>query len=158
MANPTHRSNVAPGVAPDASAIAADLRLSVTRLARQLRRQSEAGLTPTQLSALATIERHGPLSLGELADHERVAPPTMTRVVAKLTEASLVTRTDDPTDRRSSLVAVTRTGRTLLDRSRTRKAAWLTARVAQLPPTQQAELAAALDALDALVTLDRGAP
>ena len=80
--------------------IAASLRLSATRLARRLRQESDTGLTPSQLSALAAIEHDGPLTLGALADHERVAPPTVTRVVAKLEADGLVARTADPDDRR----------------------------------------------------------
>src|SRR2546429_8406607 len=84
----------------DTAAMAARLRLSATRLARQLRQQSDAGLSPSQLSALATIEHHGPMTLGALADHERVAPPSITKVVAKLEAAGLVARELDRADRR----------------------------------------------------------
>ncbi|MCB1249265.1 MAG: MarR family transcriptional regulator [Acidimicrobiales bacterium] len=138
--------------------VAAALRLSVTRLARQLRQQSDAGLTPTQLSALAAIERHGPLSPGALAEHERVAAPTVTRVTTYLAEQGLVDRMDDPDDRRAALLVVTRAGRDVLRRARTRKDAWLSARVARLDAEQVATLAAALDALEALTELDDEPP
>ena len=62
--------------APD---IAARLRLSATRLARRLRQESNSGLTPSQLSALAAVSNAGAVTLGELADHERVAPPSITK-------------------------------------------------------------------------------
>src|SRR4051812_42249925 len=84
----------------DATAMAARLRLSATRLARTLRRQADTGLSPSQLSALATVERHGPMTLGALAEHENVAPPSVTRVVAKLEGEGLLARRPDPNDRR----------------------------------------------------------
>ena len=131
-------------------AMAARLRLSATRLARRLRQQSDTGLTPTQLSALAAVEHHGPLTLGDLAQHERVAPPTVTRVVAKLEADGLLTRQADPDDRRSTLVAATRAGRRLIEGTRTRKDVWLAARIASLGPDEQARLEQALDVLDEL--------
>ena len=76
----------------DPAAIAARLRVSATRLARQLRQESEPGLTPSQLSALTSVEHNGPLTLGRLAEHERVAPPSVTKIVTKLEEAGLVER------------------------------------------------------------------
>jgi DNA-binding MarR family transcriptional regulator len=136
--------------ATDTTEMAARLRLSATRLARQLRQQAGSGLTPTQLSALATISNRGPLTLGALADHERVAPPTITRVVGKLEDASLVTREVDAVDRRISRVATTSAGEALLAESRQRKNAWLAARLRQLDEHQQAQLHAALDVLDAI--------
>ena len=145
----------------DVTEVAAGLRLSITRLARQLRQQTDVGLTPTQLTALAVIERHGPLGPGALAEYERVSAPTMTRVVNRLTEAGLVERTSDPTDRRAALLVVTGAGRALLRRARTRKDIWLTERLAELPPEHLRRLADAADALDALVELGRradGAP
>src|SRR5258708_19232014 len=78
--------------------IAARLRLSATRLARRLRQESGAGLSPSQQSALAVIANHGPLTLGALAEHERVAPPSITKVVTKLEADGLVVRSPDPAD------------------------------------------------------------
>lgn len=130
--------------------MAARLRLSATRLARRLRQQSDTGLTPTQLSALAAVERHGPLTLGDLAQHERVAPPTITKVVAKLEGDGLLTRQSDPEDRRATLVAATRAGRRLIEATRTRKDAWLAARISSLSADDQARLEQALDVFDEL--------
>ena len=115
----------------DNAAIAASLRLSATRLARQLRQGSDAGLTPSQLSVLATIERHGSLTLGALADQERVAPPSITKVVAKLEAAGLVARRLDERDRRVAWVELTNAGSTRLAKIRQRKTVWLAARIAQ---------------------------
>jgi DNA-binding MarR family transcriptional regulator len=134
------------------SEIADRLRLSTTRLARQLRREAETGLSPSQLSALATVERHGPLTLGALAEREGVAPPTTTRVVRKLEEDGLLARRPDPNDRRVAEVVVTTKARALLSASRRRRTEWLTDRLDRLDVSERARLAAALDVLDALST------
>lgn len=131
--------------------IAARLRLSSTRLARRLRQEASTGLTPSLLSALATVERHGPLTLGALAEHERVAPPSITKVVAKLEADGLVERAVDASDRRVARVAATAAGRDLLEESRRRKTSWLLDRIHALPAEEQARLADALDALDHLI-------
>ena len=134
--------------------IAARLRLSATRLARRLRKEAGSGLSPSQGSALAAIHNGGPLTLGALADHERVAPPTITKVVAFLEAEGLVVRTADPTDRRVSRVSTTKRGDALVAESRRRKTAWLTTQVGELPPDEQARLADALDVLDHLCEQD----
>ena len=90
----------------DEAEIAARLRLSATRLARRLRQESATGLSPSQLSVLAVVHNRGPLTLGELAEVERVAPPTISKVVAKLEADGLLQRQVDPTDKRVSLVRV----------------------------------------------------
>jgi DNA-binding MarR family transcriptional regulator len=130
--------------------VAARLRLSATRLARRLRQESASGRTPSQLSALASIEQHGPLTLGALAEHERVAPPTITNIVAKLESDGLVSRHVDQADRRFARVTVTESGAALMAEIRRRKTTWLAGRINELDSEQQAALAAALDALDAL--------
>jgi DNA-binding MarR family transcriptional regulator len=138
----------------DAAAIAARLRVSATRLARQLRQESEPALTPSQLSALTSVERHGPLTLGRLAEQERVAPPSVTKIVAKLEEAGLVERRLDETDRRVAWVSVTAVGAARLATIRRRKNEWLAARLSKLDDDDLRRLADALDALDA-ITVDR---
>ena len=109
----------------DAPALAARLRLGVTRLARRLRQEAEAGVTPSMLSALSAAERKGSLTMRDLCRAEQVQPPTMTRIVAALVEAGLVGREADPTDGRVAWVTVTTEGRRLLERSRRRKEAYL---------------------------------
>jgi DNA-binding MarR family transcriptional regulator len=141
--------------AAEIAAAAARLRLSATRLARRLRQEAGTGLSPSQLAALATIELHGPLTLGALADHERVAPPSITKVVAKLEASGLVHRVASDADRRVALVSTTRAGDALLAESRQRKNVWLADRLAALDDDQRARLAAALDALDLLTTQDQ---
>lgn len=131
--------------------MAGRLRLSATRLARRLRQESGAGLTPSQLSALAVIDKRGPLTLGRLAEIERVAPPSVTKLAAKLVSEGLVARTVDPEDRRIAHVATTEAGAELMAESRRRKAAWLASRIEALDGDQQRRLADALDVLDALV-------
>ena len=133
-----------------AEVIAGRLRISATRLARRLRQEAQTGLSPSQLSALTAVERHGPVTLGALADHERVAPPTITRVVAKLEEEYLVLRQRDPDDRRITRAVITTKGRNLLGASRRRKTEWLTTRLADLDADGRARLARALDVLDEL--------
>jgi DNA-binding MarR family transcriptional regulator len=132
-------------------ALAAHLRISATRLARLMRRQGDTGLTPTQLSGLTSIEQHGPITLGDLAERERVAPPSITKVVRTLVDRDLVVRVPDPDDRRVTRVAVTPAGQTLLDEVRQRKDLWLADRLAELDDDQRARLGAALDVLDVLV-------
>lgn len=109
----------------DTAALAARLRLAVTRLARKLRREAEPGITPSMLAALSSVDRQGPLTMSELCAVEQVQPPSMTRVVAALVDVGLVSREADPSDGRVAWVTVTPQGRKLLDRSRGRKEAYL---------------------------------
>jgi DNA-binding MarR family transcriptional regulator len=132
-------------------AAAGRLRLSVTRLNRLLRRNAETGLSPSQLSALATIERHGPMTLGALAEHERVAPPSVTKVVAKLEAAGLVHRQVSPADGRVAMVSLTDGGISLLAESRQRKNQWLAVRLGRLTSEERARLADALDVLETII-------
>lgn len=82
--------------------VAGRLRIAVNRLQRRLRQESLGGLSPAQASALGSVHRHGSPTLGELAAMEQVQPPTMTRIVASLAEAGMVTRVADANDRRSA--------------------------------------------------------
>ncbi|HEV7688545.1 MAG TPA: MarR family transcriptional regulator, partial [Acidimicrobiia bacterium] len=105
-----------------------------------------------QQSALAVIVNHGPLTLGALAEHERVAPPSITKVVSKLESDGLVIRTPDPADRRVCRVAISPEGAALMEESRRRKTAWLTDRITELDPERQRRLSDALDILDELTS------
>jgi DNA-binding MarR family transcriptional regulator len=120
--------------------LAVRLRLAVARTARRLRQEAGEGLSPSQAAALATIDRHGPLTPSELADRERIRRPTATRLIAALEEAGLVARTRDPEDGRSFLVALSPGGRELLARVRTRKDAYLSRRLRELSPEDRATL------------------
>jgi DNA-binding MarR family transcriptional regulator len=114
------------------SDLASRLRLDISRMARRLRQEAGALLTPSQTAALATIEKHGPLTPSELATRERIQRPTATRVLAFLEDAGHVTRAVDPADRRSSLVSISEQGRALLAVARTRKDAYLAQRLEAL--------------------------
>jgi DNA-binding MarR family transcriptional regulator len=136
--------------------LATALRISVSRLARRLRverlvpEMAEPALSDTQLAALATLERHGAMSPGDLAEHEKVQPPSMTRVIAALVDWGLVTRAPHPTDRRQVILTVTPDGRTLVQRVRRRKEAWLARRLAELSPQERAILREAAPILEKL--------
>ncbi|MCW2499511.1 MAG: transcriptional regulator, MarR family [Frankiales bacterium] len=133
------------------TALASELRTTVMRLARRLRNQrSDTSLSLTQLATLGTLDRHGPLTPGELAAHERVQPPSMTRVVSALEAAGLVTRTDHPTDGRQVLIAVSPAGKGLLRDDRMRRDAWLAQRLRALDPADLATLRQAAAVLDKL--------
>jgi len=134
--------------------LATGLRISVSRLARRLRveRQAEglASLSDTQLAALAVLDRHGAMTPGELAEHEKVQPPSMTRVIAVLEERRLVMRTPHPTDRRQVVLTVTEQGRELVSQARRRRDAWLAKRLKELSPQERAILRAAAPVLEKL--------
>jgi DNA-binding MarR family transcriptional regulator len=130
--------------------MAARLRLSSTRLHRALRRESGVLLSPSQMSALASIDTHGPITLGALAEHEGVAPPSITKVIAVLEDDGYVSRTPDPNDRRVNFVATTPKGSELVAESRRRKTAWLTGRIRELTADQRQRLHDALDVIDEL--------
>jgi DNA-binding MarR family transcriptional regulator len=132
------------------------LRVAIARLSRRLRRHELAGLTPTQLAALATVERSGPLRLGDLAAAEGIAPSTLTRLVAALEELGYVQRCADPKDARASTLAITQLGHETLERLRAEGTALLTQSLMLLTPEQRAALAAALPALEQLADPDPG--
>jgi len=139
----------------DTTELASRLRLGVTRLARRLRREAEPGITQSQLSALATIDRHGPMTIGELSAVEQVQPPSMTKIVAALVDADLIDREIDPDDRRISWLRAKPEGVTLLHRSRKRKEAFLAKRMRSLEPRQLAVLEEAAQILEQIVEGDR---
>lgn len=127
------------------------LRMGVMRLSRRLRSErSESGLTMTQLSALGTLNRHGPCTPGELAALEKVQPPSMTRVLSHLEELGLVARAAHPTDRRQVLVALTDRARAVMTEDRRRREAWLVAHLADLTVEEREALRAAVPVLERL--------
>ena len=130
---------------------AAKLRLAIVRTGRRLRQEAAsetAGLTPTSTAALATVERHGPLTPSELAQIERVRRPTVTRTLGSLEREGLIERTPDPADGRSSLVAINAAGRERLRRLRGRKNAYLARRMRDLSAEEVATLERAAEILD----------
>jgi len=133
------------------AALASALRMTVMRLARRLRAQRvDTGHTLSQLAALATVERHGSMSPGELAAHEKVQPPSMTKLIARLEADGLLQRSPHPTDRRQQLLALTRAGRDLLAADRRRRDAWLSTHLGTLDADQLTALAQVLPLLQRL--------
>lgn len=137
------------GIEPD-EALASRLRLAVMRLARRLRQQTSDPISASQISALFVIERRQPITLGDLARAERVAAPTMTRIVTALESQGLVVRAVDEGDRRVARLSITGAGKRVLERSRSRKTAYIAARMRTLTPQERATLAAAADLLERL--------
>ena len=137
-------------------ALATALRISVSRLARRLRVEraasglGEPDLSETQLAALATLERHGAMTPGELAEHEKVQPPSMTRVISALVESQLVRREPHPSDRRQVVLTATEAGRDLVLKARRKRDAWLARRLNELSPAERTTLRAAAPILEKL--------
>jgi DNA-binding MarR family transcriptional regulator len=132
--------------------------MGIVRTARRLRQEvaTEAtGLTPTSTAALATIERHGPLTPSELAELERVKRPTVTRTLGCLDREGLIERTPDPTDGRSALVSVNPAGRERLRRLRGRKNAYLARRMRTMPAADVEALERAAQILERMLEDER---
>jgi len=135
--------------------LATALRISVTRLARRLRAERlasglEPGLSDTQLAALAALERHGAMTPGELADYEKVQPPSMTRVITVLEEHGLVMRSPHTSDRRQVMLTATAQGKEVVQQSRRLREAWLARRLRNLTPQERALLRQAAPVLEKL--------
>jgi DNA-binding MarR family transcriptional regulator len=131
--------------------LAVRLRLAITRTARRLRQETGGELSPSLNAALATIDRHGPLTPSQVAERERIQRPTATRVLTRLEAAGLVARVPDPADRRSSLVTATADGRALLRRLHDRKEAYLASRLRTLGADERATLDRATAILERLL-------
>jgi DNA-binding MarR family transcriptional regulator len=133
--------------------------MAIVRTSRRLRQEAASetsGLTPTSTAALATIERHGPLTPSELARIERVKRPTITRTLGCLEREGLIERTADPADRRSALVAINGAGRERLRRLRGRKNAYLARRMRDLPAADVETLERAAEILDRMREGEQG--
>ncbi|HEU5034769.1 MAG TPA: MarR family transcriptional regulator [Mycobacteriales bacterium] len=140
-----------PGGAVRSDVLAGALRDAVGRLGRRMRAERGAtDLSLGQWAALRSLDSHGPMTPTELAAHEKVQPPSMTKIVARLEEHGYVTRTPDPVDRRQVVVAASKAGRALLADDRRRKDRWLSQRMRGLAPDDLAALAAALPVLEKL--------
>jgi DNA-binding MarR family transcriptional regulator len=129
---------------------AARLRLVMVRLARALRHQGSTALSPSQVSALASIDEFGPLRISALAAFESVGAPVATRVVASLEELDLLKRTDDPEDKRASLVELSDHGRVVLTALWSERTIGLSSRLERLSPAERNRLEMALPALEKL--------
>ena len=134
--------------------LAASLRLAVMRLARRLRQRAEAGVTPSMLSAMSSIGRLGPIALSDLATAEQVQPPSLSAIVGRLEQEGLVLREADPTDGRVARVRLSPAGRRLMERSRSRKTAYLAQRLEVLSDEERGTLRRALPVIERLLEED----
>jgi DNA-binding MarR family transcriptional regulator len=133
------------------SELASTIRLSVLRTARRLRSQRvNTAVTLSQLSALVTVKKCGPLSAGEVAAIERVQPPSMTKILASLEAAELIERTAHAEDRRQAIISVTDAGRRLIDDETRARDEWLAERLAGLSTQDRETLVRAAEVLDRL--------
>lgn len=131
----------APAAPRTDSELASVLRLAVMRLGRRLRRErSDDSLTPSQLAVLGTLERHGALTPRELAEHEKIQPPSMTRILANLQALGLVERATRPADRRQVLVSLTPAAQQMVLEDRRRRDAWLARQLRELTPDERQTL------------------
>lgn len=135
----------------DTLLLADRLRLAVGRLARRLRQQSLGGLTPSQRSILATLDRCGPTTLSRVAEIEAVSRPAASGIVSRLEERGLIERRANPGDRRSALLALSEEGETVLEQGRRERTAVLAVRVERLSEKDRRILADAIEVLDGLV-------
>jgi len=131
--------------------LASALRLAVLRTARRLRSQRvNTAVTLSQLSALATVDKCGPMSAGELAGIERVQPPSMTKILASLEAEGWVQRSPHPDDRRQSIISITQAGHDLLDAETRARDSWLATRLVDFSPDELRILSEAVGVLDRL--------
>ena len=134
--------------------LAAVLRPPLLRLTRLIRNQRvDESVTLTQVSAMASLAKRGPMSAGELAAHERVQPPSMTKVLANLEERGLVRREAHPSDRRQAIIEITEAGQELLESERRSRDLWLTQQLARLTSEERALLRKIVPVLDKLAEL-----
>jgi|SRR4051794_30728427 len=139
-------------IARSDSGLASALRISVARLSRRLRNERQPGneLSVGQLSVLGALYRNGQSSVGELALHERVQPPSMTRTVNCLAEGGYVERRKHATDGRQVVVALSLKGEQTLAADRRRRDAWLAQRLRELTPEERLLLRKAAPILERL--------
>jgi DNA-binding MarR family transcriptional regulator len=134
----------------DPAELAARMRLAIARIHRQLRQDTNDGLTLTQLSTLVRVEEHEPVRPGHLATLEGISPSTLTRLIATLEELGLINRLTDPTDGRVSFLRLTDIGREALERIRSRRTAQLMQRLSSLSEADREQLVTALPVLEQL--------
>ncbi|MFD1146410.1 MarR family winged helix-turn-helix transcriptional regulator [Saccharothrix hoggarensis] len=129
--------------------LASRLRLAVVRLTRRLRAQRvNSAISLTQVSALSTLHKCGPLTPGELAAKEGVQPPSMTRVIAALEEYGFATRRPHPTDGRQAIVELSEAGFAYINEEVSAREAWLDKRLAELTPEERGVLSRAAEIID----------
>ncbi len=133
-----------------AAELAGQLRVAVWRAARRMRHVSDVEISPSLHAALGTVERHGPITAGQLARHEHVRKPTMTRTIRELVERDLIERLPDPLDGRVTWLKVTPAGKALIHNARRRTDVYLTKRLQRLSPEDRETLQRAAEILDEL--------
>lgn len=138
------------GAAETNAELAERLRISLVPLMRQLRRQGDAPVPTGSLSALAALDRHGQMSAGELARHEHVTGPMVTRMAKLLEEEGLITRSPSPDDGRVALLGATPAGRRLVHQRRQAKNQWLAQQLDNLDPDDVRLLAAVIPVFERL--------
>ena len=132
--------------------LASDLAIAVVRLTRHLRgRRSASPVSLTQLSALATLNREGPMTPGAIASRERVQPPSMTRVIASLADLGLVKREPHPTDGRQVIVTLSPSGTDVVVDEANAREEWLRAQLKRLDDDQMATLRDAVGIIESIV-------
>ncbi|HVB50733.1 MAG TPA: MarR family transcriptional regulator [Acidimicrobiales bacterium] len=132
----------------DDSQVAARLRYVLVRMTRTLRREGHSKLSPSQISALATLEEFGPVRISALATHESIDPSVATRVVASLETQGLTERHDDPEDKRACLIDLSDVGRRALDELWSERTIGLSSRLERLTPNERLVIESALPALE----------
>jgi DNA-binding MarR family transcriptional regulator len=142
----------------DATELAARLRIALVPLTRKLRQQNGPDLSASHASALASIARSGPLTVGDLAELEHVSSPMITKIAKALEERGLVTRTADPSDRRVTQLALTDEGTRRLEQSRKRKNAWLATKLRALDADELACIESAIPLIERLTDGEPGLP
>jgi DNA-binding MarR family transcriptional regulator len=131
-------------VSHQSSSLSIDLRSAVLRLARRIRQErSDEAITPSEYSVLGVLGHKGSMTPRQLADHEQITPPSMTRTLANLEHKGYVAKASHPTDRRQVLVQLTDAGVAIVAATRSRRDAWLARRLAALEPEQRTVLAEA---------------
>lgn len=128
--------------------LAARLRVALWRSTRRMRHATDVDLSPTLHAALGTVEKRGPITAGQLAAHEKVQKPTITRTIRELVGRGLIERLPDPLDGRVTWLQVTPEGRVLLQSARRRADAYLTQRLKRLSPEDRETLLAASEILE----------
>lgn len=139
--------------AADLAGAAADLRVVVGRLLRQLRAaRSDVDVTPSQAVVMSRLVTDGPATVAALARAESVRPQSMRLTLAALEERELVTRTPHPTDQRQQLLSLTPAGERLIEAARIAKEDWLAQAIAtKLSRTEQDSLLTAIPLLRRLL-------
>ncbi|MDM7855465.1 MarR family winged helix-turn-helix transcriptional regulator [Cellulomonas alba] len=129
-------------------ALAGELRAAIMLAARRIRSQrGDVGLSDPQYTVLVWLTKRGPMTPGQLADLERIQPPSMTRTVNGLVELGLVAKDEHPTDGRQVVVSLTEAGKAEVRETRRRRDAWLTKQLSTMTPDERATLAEATELL-----------